>query len=80
MKLTNIHETKTHLSKLIERVEAGEEIIIGRAGKPVAKLVPYKGEKTPVRKPGYWKGKVRIGKDFDALPENILAAFRGELP
>jgi prevent-host-death family protein len=50
MKLINIHEAKTHLSRLIERVEAGEEIVIARAGKPVAKLVPYVEQAPPVRR------------------------------
>jgi prevent-host-death family protein len=76
----NIHEAKTHLSKLLARVENGEEIVIARAGRPVARLVRY----TPVakpRKPGGWKGKVWIADDFDAdLPEEIAAAFRGERP
>lgn len=79
MEVTNIHEAKTHLSRLVERAAAGEEIIIGKAGKPVAKLVAYQ-EPKPKRKPGAWKGKVWISPDFDELPEDILAAFDGELP
>lgn len=63
MPVTNIHEAKTHLSKLIERVGAGEEIIIAKAGKPVAKLVPYK-EAAPKRKPGSMKGKIKIFPGF----------------
>jgi prevent-host-death family protein len=62
--MTNIQEAKTHFSKLIERVAAGEEIIIGKAGKPVARLVPYQ-EAPPLRKPGSMKGKIRIARDFD---------------
>jgi len=77
--LTNIHEAKTHFSKLVERAAAGEEIIIGKAGKPVARLVPYK-EATPQRKPGSMKGKIRIARDFDELPHDVLAAFKGERP
>lgn len=74
----NIHEAKTQLSKLIEAVEAGEEIIIARAGKPVAKLVPYKPVK-PVRTPGLMKGKIWIGEDFnDPLPQDILDYFEGK--
>lgn len=74
----NIHEAKTHLSKLVERVESGEELVIGRAGKPVAKIVPFERPKKP-RKPGVWKGKVVIHDDFDdPLPEEIMKAFRGE--
>jgi prevent-host-death family protein len=68
-KAVNIHEAKTHLSRLIERVEAGEEITIARAGRPVAKLVAI-SRRTEPRVPGSWKGKVRIAEDFDApLPE-----------
>ena len=78
--MTNIHEAKTHFSRLVERAEAGEEIIIARAGKPVAKLVRYEAEKPPLRKPGYWRGKVTIADDFDTLPEELAAAFRGERP
>lgn len=79
METKNIHEAKTHLSRLVERAANGEEIIIAKAGKPMAKLVPYHEEKKP-RKPGCWKGKVWIADDFDELPEDIMAAFRGENP
>jgi prevent-host-death family protein len=65
----NIHEAKTHLSRLVERVEAGEEITLARAGRPVARLVPYRGRQEP-RRPGLWKGSVRIAPNFDdRLPE-----------
>jgi prevent-host-death family protein len=77
--MTNIHEAKTHFSKLVERAAAGEEIIIGKAGKPVARLVPYQ-EAPPKRKPGSMKGKIRMAPDFDELPDDVLTAFKGELP
>ncbi len=77
--MTNIHEAKTHFSKLVERAAAGEEIIIGKAGKPVARLVPYR-EEPPKRMPGSMKGKIRMASDFDDLPADVLAAFNGELP
>lgn len=65
----NIHQAKTHLSRLVERVEAGEEITLARAGRPVARLVPYRARQEP-RRPGLWKGRVSIGPDFDEpLPE-----------
>ena len=65
----NIHEAKTHLSRLVERVEAGEEITLARAGRPVARLVPYRARQVP-RLPGLWRGQVSIGSDFDEpLPE-----------
>ena len=68
-KPVNIHEAKTHLSRLVERVEAGEEITLARAGRPVAKLVPYRVRREP-RRPGIWRGQVVIGPDFDdPLPE-----------
>lgn len=76
MQITNIHEAKTHFSKLINRVIAGEEIIIGKAGRPVAKLIPYVQSDEP-RRGGQWRGKVKIADDFDELPEDIEAAFRG---
>jgi prevent-host-death family protein len=65
----NIHEAKTHLSKLLERLAAGEEIVIARAGKPVAKLIPY-AENTRPRKPGAWKGKVWLAPDWDSPETN----------
>jgi prevent-host-death family protein len=77
MESVDIREAKTHLSRLIQRAAAGEEIIIAKAGKPLAKLVPYVATTEP-RKPGYWRGKVRIADDFDALPDDIAAAFNGE--
>lgn len=77
MESINIHQAKTQLSRLVERAEAGEEIIISRAGKPVARIVPLAPARAP-RKPGLLKGKIRIGKDFDApLPDDMLAAFEG---
>ncbi len=77
--MENIHEAKTHFSRLVERAMRGEEVVIGKAGKPVAKLVPYREDRTP-RVPGGWEGKVRIADDFDELPDEIEAAFRGERP
>ncbi len=77
MHITNIHEAKTHLSRLVDRVAGGEEIIIAKAGRPLAKLVPYKETPTP-RKPGIWRGKVRIKRGFEDLPEPLGTAFRGE--
>ena len=78
--MTNIHEAKTHFSRLVERAAAGEEIIIARAGKPVAKLVRYEADTPPLRKPGHWRGRVKIADDFDTLPKELAAAFRGERP
>ncbi len=75
--ILNLYEAKTSLSKLVDRAAAGEEIIIAKAGRPLAKLVPL-GQKGRVRRPGGWEGKVCIAEDFDAaLPEEILDAFEG---
>ncbi len=77
MKQVNIHQAKTHLSRLIEDVESGEEVVIARHNKPVAKLVSYVAEKKE-RKPGQLRGLMRIGEDFDApLPDDLLRAFSG---
>ncbi|MGH2734612.1 MAG: type II toxin-antitoxin system Phd/YefM family antitoxin [Actinomycetota bacterium] len=75
--LVNVHEAKTHLSRLLERVSRGEEIVIGKAGKPIAKLIPYRPAQGP-RSPGAWQGRVQIAPDFDDLPAELRAAFRGE--
>jgi prevent-host-death family protein len=76
MEVFNVHEAKTHLSKLLERVAQGEEVLIAKSGRPVAKLVRVAAEP---RRPGRLKGRIRVGADFDEpLPEEILAAFRGE--
>ncbi len=76
MRTVKVHEAKTHLSRLLERVEKGEVITIARGRHPVARLVPIADAP---RRPGLLKGKIRIAKDFDApLPPEMLAAFRGE--
>jgi prevent-host-death family protein len=76
MAVVNMHEAKTHLSRLVERAEAGEEVVIARAGKPVARLVAFVDERAP-RTPGGWKGRIKIAPDFDELPDEIVAAFEG---
>jgi prevent-host-death family protein len=73
-KIINVHAAKTNLSRLLERAEAGEEIVIGRAGKPVAKLVPYVPER-PKRVFGRLKGQIVIHGDFDADNEEIAREF-----
>ena len=77
--VTNVSEAKANLSKLLEQVERGEEIIIGRNGKPVAVLSAYKSDSTP-RQPGIgnWKGKIWVADDFDELPDELMRAFNGE--
>jgi len=77
MKTVNVYEAKTHLSHLLNLAASGEEVVIARAGRPLAKLIACQTDTRP-RKPGYWKGKVKIARDFDELPSTIRAAFRGE--
>ena len=77
MKSVNIHEAKTHLSRLIERVEAGEEIIIAKAGRPAARLVPIEGARKPV-KIGGLKAPTPVPDDFNTMFEKeIEALFSG---
>ena len=77
MHQVNIHEAKTHLSRLLEEVEAGEEVIIARNGKPVARLAPIQVIDKP-RRPGSLRGRIRMSEDFDALlPDEIQKAFEG---
>lgn len=78
MHIVNIHEAKTHLSRLLEEVAQGQEILIAKAGKPIAKLGPIDVVK-PQRHFGGLKGKIKITDDFDApLPENVLVDFGDE--
>ncbi len=77
MEQVNVHEAKTHLSRLLERVEAGESVIIARAGKPVAVLGPYR-KAAGLRKLGTCKGQITIAADFDVLPEDMTRAFEGD--
>ena len=75
MKTVNIHEAKTHLSRLITEVTAGEEVVIAKAGHPVARLVPVQKGRAP-RVPGLDRGVVSVSDDFDApLPDDLLDAF-----
>lgn len=75
MRQVNIHEAKTNLSRLIEEVEHGEEVIIARHNRPVARLVVFSAVE---RKPGSMKGKISINGDFNApLPDDVLNDFEG---
>jgi prevent-host-death family protein len=79
MATVNVHDAKTQLSRLLAGVERGEEVVIARAGKPIARLVPY----APVarRKPGALKGSIHYGDDLAApLPPDLAALFNGEEP
>ena len=72
--IVNMHEAKSSLSRLVAQVAAGEEVVIARAGKPVAKLVKYELEP---RKLGGWEGKVWMADDFDETDEELIALFEG---
>lgn len=74
--IMNTHQAKSNLSKLIEQALAGQEVVIAKAGKPVAKLVAYK-EKLKPRQPGLWKGKIWVADDFDEEDEEINKLFYG---
>ena len=74
--IVNIRVAKTHLSRLIERVERGDEVVIARAGRPVARLVSYHSRTAP-RTPGLWRGRVELAADFDVTPEGLIADFEG---
>lgn len=74
MQITNISDAKAHFSALIEKVISGKEVIIGKAGKPVARIVRYNQNEQP-RVPGAMQGKIHIAEDFDKLPADIGAAF-----
>jgi prevent-host-death family protein len=72
----NVHEAKTHLSRLLERVERGEEIVIARAGTPVARLVPIAPVRSRRALRGSWRGRIEIGEDFDEpLPWQVFPGF-----
>ena len=70
-----MHEAKTRLSQLVERAEAGEEIVIARNGKPVARLVPVAGTTSLAAVFGALRGRITFADDFDALPDDIADAF-----
>ena len=75
----NLYEAKTQLSQLVERAAAGEEIIIAKAGKPMARLVPLPARAPRV--PGRFRGEIEIGPEFfEPLPDDLLRAFNGEDP
>jgi prevent-host-death family protein len=74
MIFVNIHEAKTHFSKLIKQAAAGEEVVVASAGRPVAKIVAYETSSEP-RKPGLLAGQIEIAPDFDELPPDLADAF-----
>jgi prevent-host-death family protein len=70
-KQVNVYEAKSQLSKLLEQVENGDEIVIARNGRPIAKLVPLQ-RRTEPRVPGAWQGKVWMADDFDETDEELI--------
>ena len=74
MQIKNISEAKAQLSALIEKVMKGEDVIIAKAGKPVARIIRFVPNRQ-ARKPGALKGKIKISNDFNKLPEDIAKAF-----
>jgi prevent-host-death family protein len=77
MQTINIHEAKTHLSRIVDQVAAGDEVIIAKAGKPMARLVPLL-EKKPGRRLGLLEGRFKVPDDFNApLADDVLDAFEG---
>jgi prevent-host-death family protein len=78
MPTVNIHEAKTHLSRLLDEVVAGDDVVIAKAGKPIARLIPFVSP-SKKRKLGILAGKLNVPVDFDApLPEEVLASFEGQ--
>jgi len=78
--VVNIHEAKTHFSRLLQRVAAGEEVTIARAGVPVARLSAVEPERKKIRPLGMDRGKIWIADDADVLPDDLLKAFYGDEP
>ena len=77
MTVVNVHQAKTHLSRLLAQVENGEEVVIARNGKPAARLVPVQARRKP--RFGSWKDRISIDDSFfDPLPEEELAAWEGK--
>jgi prevent-host-death family protein len=77
MDTVNVYDAKTHLSQLLDKAAAGEDVVVCRNGKPVARITRLESGKRPI-KFGVLKGKLRVADDFDApLPDHILAEFEG---
>lgn len=76
METVNIHEAKTHLSRLLERVSRGNAVVIARAGKPIAKMVPIDAvAPTKIERLGFLKGEIRVPDDFDRMGEGEISAL-----
>ncbi|MCP4040975.1 MAG: type II toxin-antitoxin system prevent-host-death family antitoxin [Gammaproteobacteria bacterium] len=75
MFITNISDAKANLSRLIREVQNGKDVIIGKAGRPIATISAYKADLSPRKLGGSWEGKVRISEDFNDTPEALMEAF-----
>lgn len=73
----NIYDAKSQFSRLVDRAAAGEEVVIARHGRPVARLVPYRTTRS-VRRLGQFRNQVRMAPDFDELPPDLLAGFESD--
>ncbi|MFA5241132.1 MAG: type II toxin-antitoxin system Phd/YefM family antitoxin [Sulfuricella sp.] len=76
MQLVNIHEAKTQLSKLLEQVQAGEDVVIAKAGAPIVRLIPYAPPKRRIAPPGAMEGEGRIADDFDAPIDELFNCLK----
>jgi prevent-host-death family protein len=77
MTTVNIHEAKTHLSRLVARVARGESFIIAKAGKPLARVIPIEAKESPEDRLGFMKGEMVVPKDFDEMGRDEIAALFG---
>ncbi|MDD5057916.1 MAG: type II toxin-antitoxin system Phd/YefM family antitoxin [Sideroxydans sp.] len=77
MQLVNIHEAKTHLSKLLEQVQAGEDVVIAKSGAPIVRLIPFAPPKRCIASPGMMEGEGWIADDFDAPIDGLFDSLKG---
>jgi prevent-host-death family protein len=80
MQLVNIHDAKTRLSKLLEQVRSGEDVVIAKAGVPIARLVPYTPPKCKIAPPGAMEDEIWIADDFDEPLDNAFECLNEESP
>jgi prevent-host-death family protein len=81
METVNIHEAKTHLSRLLERVAQGDSVVIARAGKPIAKIVPLNADEAkPAQRLGFMAGRMRVPDDFDGMGAQEIEALFDAVP
>jgi prevent-host-death family protein len=77
MQLVNIHEAKTHLSKLLEQVQAGEDVVIAKSGAPIVRLIPFAPPKRRIASPGMMEGEGWVADDFDAPIDGLFDSLKG---